>query len=157
MNFASSFPRTSNRIIACFLKITRADGSVDYSVMTEPDWLRLKSYSDKQNTYIDRSTGQPVTRPNQLYNVGGQIDTGFLMAKCIKHAFKSYPKLKIGRGSALETETVDEQQNNDFDPYAGVEQAAEAPMREESFADGPDMSKGVRIDPAAQNNDDDTF
>ena len=157
VNFASSFPRTSNRIIACFLKITRADGSVDYSVMTELDWLRLKSYSDKQNTFTDRRTGQSVTRHNELYNVGGQIDTGFLMAKCIKHAFKSYPKLKIGRGSALETETVDEQQNNDFDPYAGVEPAAEVPKREESFADGPDVSKGVRIDPAAQDNDDDTF
>ncbi len=160
VNFASSFPRTSNRIIACFLKITRADGSVDYSVMTEPDWLRLKSYSDKQNTYTDRRTGQPVTRPNELYNVGGQIDTGFLMAKCIKHAFKSYPKLKIGRGSALETDVVDEQQNNGFDPYAGVSaEAAAAPAsekREESFAGAPDMSKGVRIDPAAQD-DDDTF
>ncbi len=160
VNFASSFPRTSNRIIACFLKITRADGSVDYSVMTEPDWLRLKSYSDKQNTYTDRRTGQSVTRPNELYNVGGQIDTGFLMAKCIKHAFKSYPKLKIGRGSALETDVVDEQQNIGFDPYAGVSaEAAAAPApekREESFAGAPDLSKGVRIDPAAQD-DDDTF
>lgn len=156
VNFASSFPRMSNRIVACFLKITRADGSVDYSVMTEADWMRLKSYSDRQNTYTDRRTGQQVTKSNELYCVNGQIDPGFLMAKCIKHAFKSYPKLKIGRGSVLETEIVDEATGSDFDPYAAVGTDACTPKTEESFAPAPDMSKGVRIDPAAQG-DDDTF
>lgn len=165
VNFTSSFPRTSNHIIACFLKITRYDGSIDYSVMTEPDWMRLKNYSDRQNTYTytDRQTGKPVTvtKSNELYDVNGQIDTGFLMAKCIKHAFKSYPKLKIGRGSSLESEDAAawveafKTSNTDIDPYAGVE-TAPAP-KEESFAPAPDMSKGIRIDPSEQNNEDDTF
>lgn len=172
VNFSSSFPRTSKRIIACFLKITRADGSVDYSVMTEQDWIRLQGYSAKNNTYKDRNTGQMIQKPNELYDVDGQIDTGFLMAKCIKHAFKSYPKLKIGRGSSLESEDAAawrdafETANKGFDPYAGISGDigkesrpldTNHPKQEESFAPAPDMSTGVRIDPAAQNNDDDTF
>lgn len=88
VNYMSAFPRRSNKIIACFLKITRADGTIDYSVMTEQDWMRLKGYSDKQNTYYDSKKGQYVTKSNELYSKDGQIDTGFLMAKCVKHAFK---------------------------------------------------------------------
>lgn len=155
VNYMSAFPRRSNKIIACFLKITRADGTIDYSVMTEQDWMRLKGYSDKNNSYFDRKTNQWVTNSNELYNKNGQIDTGFLMAKCVKHAFKTYPKLNIGRGSSLETEAI-EQQPNDFDPYGGV---ANGEQQEQHFAPAPDMSAGVTIDPAQQsdNDGDDTF
>ena len=161
VNYMSAFPRTSNRIIACFLKITRADGTVDYSVMTEYDWLRLKGYSDKQNTFYDSKTRQYVTKSNELYEKnGGQIDTGFLMAKCVKHAFKTYPKLQIGRGTALESDIVDNPgTSGDFDPYAGVDnaQTQQPQPYPESFAPEPDMSGGVTIDPAAQGSNDDTF
>ena len=161
VNYMSAFPRTSNRIIACFLKITRADGTVDYSVMTESDWLRLKGYSDKQNTFYDSKTRQYVTKSNELYEKnGGQIDTGFLMAKCVKHAFKTYPKLQIGRGTALESDIVDNPgTSGDFDPYAGVDnaQTQQPQLQPESFAPEPDMSGGVTIDPAAQGSNDDTF
>ena len=151
VNFMSAFPRTSNKIIACFLKITRADGTIDYSVMTEQDWLRLKGYSDKQNTYLDRKTNQWVTTSNELYNKNGQIDTGFLMAKCVKHAFKSYPKLNIGRGSSLESETI-EQPTPEFDPYGGVVEQSQP--QEQHFAPQPDMSAGVVIE---DNDNDGTF
>lgn len=159
VNYMSAFPRKSNRIVACFLKITRADGSVDYSIMTEQDWMRLKAYSDRQNTYYDSRTQKYVTKPNELYGSeksGGQIDTGFLMAKCVKHAFKTYPKLQIGRGTALESDMVDNpaSQGGEFDPYGGVEAQAQQP---ESFAPEPDMSGGVTIDPAAQGGNDDVF
>lgn len=156
VNYMSAFPRRSNKIIACFLKITRADGTIDYSVMTEQDWMRLKGYSDKQNTYYDSKKGQYVTKSNELYSKDGQIDTGFLMAKCVKHAFKTYPKLNIGRGTSLETEII-EQQPTDFDPYGGVEANGQSEQQEQHFA--PDMSAGVTIDPAQQsdNDGDDTF
>lgn len=157
LNYMSAFPRTSNKIIACFLKITRADGSIDYSVMMEQDWMRLKGYSDKQNTYFDRNTNQWVTNSNELYNKNGQIDTGFLMAKCIKHAFTSYPKLKIGRGSALESEII-EQQQTDIDPYGGVGGDEQPQQQEQHFGPAPDMSAGVTIDPAQQSGkSDDVF
>ncbi|MEG2599515.1 MAG: recombinase RecT [Muribaculaceae bacterium] len=157
VNYMSAFPRKSNKIVACFLKITRADGTIDYSVMTEQDWKRLQGYSDKQNTYTDRRTGEVRVKSNELYNVDGQIDTGFLMAKCIKHAFKTYPKLKIGKGTALETEIIDEQKQDDFDPYAGVDGNNAQKKKEESFASAPDISAGVTIDPAEQGDNDDTF
>lgn len=158
VNFMSAFPRTSNKVIACFIKITRADGSEDYSIMTESDWERLKSYSAKNNTYYDQNR-QKVSKANSLYDVNGQIDTGFLMAKCIKHAFKTYPKLKIGKGSSLESEIIDKQ--DDFDPYGGVgntdeehpSTSNEQQKKEDSFAPTPDMSAGVTINPA----NDDTF
>lgn len=156
VNYMSAFPRTSNRIVACFLKITRSDGSIDYSVMTEPDWLRLKGYSEKNNTYYDRSKGTWVSKPNALYGGEGQIDTGFLMAKCIKHAFKTYPKLKIGKGTSLESDVVDQPQlQEDFNPYGGVD--AQEPKPEESFAPQPDMSAGVSFDPASSGEDDESF
>lgn len=159
LNYMSAFPRTSNKIVACFLKITRADGSIDYSVMMEQDWMRLKGYSDKQNTYFDRKTNQCITNHNELYNKnGGQIDTGFLMAKCIKHAFTSYPKLRIGRGSALESEIIEQPQPTDIDPYGGVGGDELPQQQEQHFAPAPDMSAGVTIDPAQQSdNADDTF
>ena len=158
VNFMAAFPRKSNNIIACFLKITRADGTIDYSVITENDWKRLQEYSDKQNTFYDAKTGRYVTKTNELYNKnGGQIDTGFLMAKCIKHAFKSYPKLKIGRGTTLETEITEQPQMPETDPYGGV--GTEPRQEEQHFAPQPDMSAGVTIDPAqgAENSCDDTF
>lgn len=158
VNFMSAFPRTSNKIVACFLKITRADGSIDYSVMMEQEWLRLKEYSDKQNTYYDYTKKQYVTNSNSLYNKEGQIDAGFLMAKCIKHAFKSYPKIKIGRGSALETEIIEQQANEIDDPYGGVDTETATLQHEQHFAPTPDMSAGVTIDPAQQSdNSDETF
>ena len=144
----SAFPRTSNKINACFIKLTRADGSVDYAVMTEADWKRLEYYSEKNNgMYKDFKTGQMVKRgANSLYTVNnGQIDTGFLIAKCIKHAFKTYPKLKIGKGMMLESEMPELQEQQDgFDPYSGVE--SQAPAKQEAFGPAVDTSTGVIIE-----------
>ena len=112
VNYMSAFPRKSDRIVACFVKITRADGSIDYSVMTETDWKRLQGYSEKQNSYTDRRTGETVVKSNALYNINGQIDTGFLIAKCIKHAFKTYPKINIGKGSVMESDIIDNPQGS---------------------------------------------
>jgi hypothetical protein len=159
VNYMSAFPRKSNKIIACFMKITRADGSIDYSVMTEQDWMRLKGYSDKQNTYFDRKENKWVTRPNELYDKDGQIDTGFLIAKCIKHAFKTYPKINIGKGSVMESDIIDNPQGG-FDPYSGIDTTQPEPQEkqeEQHFAPQPDMSAGVTIDPASQGDNDDTF
>lgn len=156
VNYMSSIPRKSNHIIACFIKITRADGTIDYSVMTESDWKRLEGYSAKNNAYYDQQTHQRVERANDLYQTNdGQIDTGFLMAKCIKHAFKTYPKLAIGKGTALESEILDAPEptnsGSDFDPYGGV---TEQKQQEETFAPQQDMSAGVTINPSEEGGDD---
>lgn len=159
VSYTCHLPHTGQRIVACYLRITRADGSIDYSVMTEEDWIRLAQYSARQN----KNGGA-----NALYGVDQQgvvnIDSGFLMAKCIKHAFKTYPKVRIGRGTELQSQQVEEKEieiNNDLygvdgvDPDTGeITQPAAAPRAAEPF--GPpahDVSTGVTVDTG----DDDGF
>ena len=110
VSYTCNLPHTGQNISACYLRITRADGSIDYSVMFPEDWCRLAAYSMKQN----RTKANPNGKANDLYGMDQNgivhIDPGFLMAKCIKHAFKSYPKVRIGRGTELQSQQVDESQ-----------------------------------------------
>lgn len=143
VNYCCHLPKASDKIVACFIKITRCDGSTDYSVMTERDWKRLEKYSAKNNSYIDKETKQRVERANDLYNVDGQIDKGFLMAKCIKHAFKSYPKIPIGKGTIFESDVVDTPEV-EIDPYGGITDVTDNnEQKKDTFAPAPDMSEGV--------------
>ena len=156
VDYTCHLPHNGHKVVACYLRITRADGTIDYSVMTEEDWSRLAQYSAKQ----DRKNHQA----NELYTANdGAIDTGFLMAKCIKHAFKTYPKVRIGRGTELQSQQVDEKEmeiNDELydvvDQETGeIKQAADAaPQQAEAF--GPpanDVSAGVTVD----TDDDDAF
>ena len=164
VNYTCRLPHQSGRIVACFMKITRADGSADYAVMLPEDWARLSNYSARQNTKYDYQTKQWVQgKPNALYTApGGQIDPGFLVAKCIKHAFKTYPKARVGRATQLESQQVDETEITD-DIY-GVTgdgekvdtSTGEITQEKQDFTPQTDTSAGVTVDPAA-NNDDDTF
>lgn len=94
VEFEMQIPRKQGaKIVASFIKIVRADGSVDYSYLLPEDIERLKGYSSRQN----------YGKPNALYGGdNGDIDSGFLAAKTIKHAFKSYPKVRKGDFSELE-------------------------------------------------------
>ena len=127
--------------------------------MTEQDWKRLSDFSGKANRYWDENARRYVDNPNQLYTAsGGQIDTGFLKAKCIKHAFKTYPKIAIGKGTQLESEVLGEDNQPagpSFDPYGGMACApGAAPQEEKSFAAPAVTSAGVTVDPAAGGSDD---
>ena len=163
VSYTCHLPHSGQRIIACYLRITRADGSVDYAVMTEEDWVRLAQYSAKQ----DRKTG----RANALYGVDQNgvvnIDPGFLMAKCVKHAFKTYPKVRIGRGTELQSKQTEDKEieiNNalygveGIDPTTGqpAQPASPAPAPQPAEPFGPpahDVSSGVTVDAG----DDDGF
>lgn len=155
VNFGAKIPRNPSRIIACFIKITRTDGSIDYSVMLPNDWNRLKDYSAENNKRTNKDTGEVIKKANALYTSnGGDIDPGFLVAKCIKHAFKSYPKLQIGKGTALESDITDEQQP-EIDPYGGVAEQQED-VQPGTFQPKPDTSTGVVVtppEPTAENPD----
>lgn len=95
--YSASIPRQSKNIIGAFIKLTRPDKSFDFFWMLPEDIDRLKGYSTKKNRGI----------ANALYGgKDGQIDTGFLEAKIIKHAFKTFPKLKLGQFSTLQQEPV---------------------------------------------------
>ncbi len=161
VNYTCRLPHTSGNIIACFMKITRADGSVDYAVMLPEDWARLAGYSARQNRQWDGQNRRWVEgRPNALYGQKQpdntfKIDTGFLVAKCIKHAFKTYPKARVGRATQLESQQVDDMEIND-DIY-GLEDGSTVntstgevmPKQDTGFAPAPDTSAGVTVNPEA--------
>lgn len=157
VDYTCRIPHKTNHIVAAFIRITRADGSIDYSVMFEEDWLRLKDYSSKNNKKWDDASRRYVAgAPNELYTSnGGGIDTGFLSAKCIKHAFKSYPKVRIGRGTELETQQPDTCDEDYYGTSADEPAAASDPAP--AFGNAPDPSAGVRVDPSEsqQSGDDD--
>lgn len=137
--------------IACFMKITRIDGSADYAIILPEGWKRLQAYSDKQNGDYK----------NTLYTsgAGGTIDPGFLIAKCVKHAFKNYPKLPIGKGMVMEADLPEEEQMPDYynlasdtPAPAGLSQGETPPSpsaENQTFAEPADHSQGITIEPAA--------
>lgn len=137
VEYVCHLPHTGKRIVACYLRITRADGSVDYSVMTEEDWVRLAQYSARQNR----------SGANALYGVDQKgivnIDPGFLMAKCIKHAFKTYPKLRTGRGTELQSQQQEETELEINDSLYGVAENQE--QQQEHFCQETQQA-GVTID-----------
>lgn len=98
IEYEKAIPRPQGaRIIACYVRIIKADGSVDYFVLDTDEMVRLKQYSGKSNW----------GKANALYGTQqdcSDIDTGFLKSKTVKHAFKGYPKLSIGAGGALEAD-----------------------------------------------------
>jgi hypothetical protein len=93
--YRGCIPRKSNEIIASFVKLVRPDGSFDYHWLAQEDIQRLAAYSGRRNK----------GKVNHLYtSQNGGIDAGFLMAKTIKHSFKTFPKLKLGQFSTLSSE-----------------------------------------------------
>jgi recombinational DNA repair protein RecT len=90
LDHVAVIPRKSDNIIACYLRIERNDGSVDYKVLSMEEVLKLKAFS-KQQTSLAWTSGLP----------------GMIQAKTIKHAFRSYPKMRMGEFSGLETQVVD--------------------------------------------------
>jgi len=140
--------------IACFMKITRIDGTTDYAIILPEAWQRLANYSQKQNARTLRDKSKAA--PNALYTsgFGGSIDPGFLIAKCVKHAFKSYPKLPIGKGMVMQADLTEEEQTPDYYNLDDTDAMPE-PQEPESFAEPADHSEGVTVDPGAQDTDSD--
>ncbi len=134
--------------IACFMKITRLDGSIDYAIILPEAWKRLENYSLEQNKRSRKDKDK--AKANDLYSSGlnNTIDPGFLIAKCVKHAFKNYPKLPIGKGMVMEADLPAEEQMPDY--YGmGDSEAPQTPKEPESFAPPADHSEGVTVDPSA--------
>lgn len=150
VNYTCHIPHTSGNIVAAYMRITRTDGSIDYAVMLQEDWERLAQFSAKQNKRWDDTRHIYIETPNELYSSNeGKIDPGFLAAKCIKHAFKSYPKVRIGKAE-LESQQVEEVEQDIEQFYKVQEQPVEEPA---PFTPQPDLSAGVMVnDPS-----DDTF
>ncbi len=140
--------------IACFMKITRIDGTVDYAIILPEAWKRLEKFSLKQNERGRRD--KENAKANDLYTSGldGSIDPGFLIAKCVKHAFKNYPKLPIGKGMVMEADLTEAEAVPDYYSMEETEAPCPEPKEPESFAEPADTSDGVTVDPSADGNDD---
>ena len=121
--------------------------------MLEEDWLRLQDFSGRNNRRWNNEKRQYEENPNELYlSRDGAIDSGFLMAKCIKHAFKTYPMVRIGKGTELESQQKDEPEEQD---YYEVEGEQPAMPQQPSFAPDKDTSAGVVVNPAESSTQDD--
>lgn len=102
---------------------------------------------DRLKTYSEKFCGK--NGPNALY--GGvytgedgkeyfrDIDTGFLVSKTCKHAFKNYPKLKVGIGAQLQA---------DIDTNQSAQE-----QKQEIFGSQQQQKQGVKINAS----DDDPF
>jgi phage RecT family recombinase len=119
-----SLPRKSDKAVACYLKIVRNDNTLDYKVLTREELEAFRKKSDSPDSSAWKDS----------YN-------GMFMAKTIKHAFKTYPKLRaVGMNSQLETEKVDEVTIPE-DTYTMPTAIEETPIQEaEVIPDEPGMA-----------------
>ena len=141
VEYIKQYPRQAGSYIAaCYVKIILPGGGYDYFVMDREGIDRLRTYSEK----FSGKNG-----PNALY--GGvytgkdgkeyfrDIDTGFLVSKTCKHAFKNYPKLKVGIGAQLQA---------DIDTNQSAQE-----QKQEIFGSQQQQKQGVKINAS----DDDPF
>lgn len=93
-------PRASDNIIACYIRLERMDGSNDYKIITMAEIDKIRKFSKDPNSKA-WTDGLP----------------GMIQAKCIKHAFRTYPRLQYGDFSKLATQEIepeDQPENIDY-------------------------------------------
>lgn len=136
LEHVAAYPRKTDSIIACYIRLERNDGSYDYKVMSIEEIQKLKAFSKDPNSKA-WTDGLP----------------GMIQAKTIKHAFRSYPRIRMGEFTKLQSEVVDADAEilpkidyglNGAMPPTPVEERIEkgaaissAPADDESFANGP--------------------
>lgn len=118
-----SYPR-AGKVIAVYMRIVKLDGTTDYSIIDAAEMKRLAIYSDKKNKGNgDLSNANPLYKSNN-----GDPDLGFWKAKCIKHAFKSYPKVKVpGQHIVLATDRIEEEPTPGIDYGMPITEHEELP------------------------------
>ncbi|MGL5914157.1 MAG: hypothetical protein ACRCZB_08320 [Bacteroidales bacterium] len=95
VEYKPCIPRKSSNIIGCYVCVVLPNNGLDFKWMLQDDIDRLRKASAKQN----KGTA------NALYGgTDGQIDTGFLEAKTIKHAMRAYSKLRLSDSVVVEDE-----------------------------------------------------
>lgn len=142
VEYKCHLPHKGHQVIGCFIRIVRPDHSVDYSWLLEEEIERLKGYSSKANKKWNERERKYEYKANELYTSNeGQIDTGFLIAKTIKHAFKTYPKIKVGKSTVLQSE--------DPEPESVLKDEVYGVQEEEKQTFGPELNevaKGVTVE-----------
>lgn len=147
IQYDAAIPRKSKTITACFIRIERIDGTVDFQHMLPDDWERLKAFSEKKNN----------GKANALYGKDGNIDPGFLEAKMIKHAFKTYPKIRIGDFTKLKSEETEEIKPINYGLDAPIEEAEQEIIEPDTAAFGAEDGAQVEEAEAVQFENDEAF
>lgn len=90
LDHVAAYPRKTDNIIACYIRLERNDDSVDYKVLSIEEIMKLRKFSKdpESKAWTD---GLP----------------GMVQAKTMKHAFRAYPKLRMGEFSQLQSKVVD--------------------------------------------------
>jgi recombinational DNA repair protein RecT len=162
--YEAAIPRKKDAlIIGGFIRLERHDGSFENPWIDISEMDRLKNYSAKNNAKWEddldtngnrvkigtEPNGSPKYRKkrvigdaNALFSSNnGQIDPGFFEAKIIKHAFRSYPKIRVGEFTTLQTQ-VDDEHKIDYnlgeqkqEPIQNAEIVSEKKQDDNSFAE----------------------
>lgn len=90
LEHVAAFPRKSEKIIACYIRIQRNDDTVDYKVLGIDEVMKFREFS-KDKESLAWTAGLP----------------GMVQAKTLKHAFRSYPKMRMGEFTMLQSQVVD--------------------------------------------------
>ena len=147
VKYAAKIPRGSKKVIGSFIRLTRPDHTFDFFHMLQEDIDRLASYSARKN----KAAGA-----NILYTSNeGQIDTGFLEAKTIKHAFKTFPRIRLGQFSQLQ-QTEEEVQPIDYGLSDTPVAERQVPDPEPFGADQP-APQATQQEPVTVEDKDDVF
>lgn len=122
VDYVKTYPRPANSVIvACYVKIILPDNSYDYFVLDREGVDRLREYSvkfcGKANALYG---GNYVGNDGRTYFK--DIDTGFLISKTCKHAFKTYSKLSVGLGGMLQADVDNQPQQKQQEAF-GASQA----------------------------------
>ena len=117
IDYTPSKKKDKGKIVAAFLKIVRTDGTIDFAEIDMQGVERLKGYSARKN----RGDANALYTSNK-----GQIDSGFLTAKLVKHAFKTYPRIDNPNVNAVfETQQIENEVEETEDLYGVDEETGE--------------------------------
>lgn len=126
VDYVKTYPRPANsRIVACYVKIILPNNSYDYFVLDREGFDRLREYSAKFGGQDHKANalygGSYTGNDGKMYFK--DIDTGFLISKTCKHAFKTYPKLPVGLGGMLQADVDSQPQQQQQQEAFGASQA----------------------------------
>lgn len=125
VDYVKTYPRPANSyIVACYVKIILPNNSYDYFVLDREGIGRLREYSAKFGGQDHKANalygGSYTGNDGKMYFK--DIDTGFLISKTCKHAFKTYPKLPVGLGGILQADVDNQPQQQQQQEVFGASQ-----------------------------------
>lgn len=148
LEHVAAMPRKTDNIIACYIRLERNDGSVDYKVLSMDEVQKLRKFSKDPNSKA-WTDGLP----------------GMIQSKTMKHAFRSYPKIRMGDFTKLSSDVIDteaEEVKIDYGlngemPKPGAEQVVAEPVKQAAVEDDSFVTNQAATAKATVTHEDDDF